>query len=136
MTFVVLCILLFYMASVGFVEGCKNRWPSLAPISDSRYHEARTMATLAVFVLFCLAAHAFWWPLAALISGNALYNRCLVKISQGSWIDINRNQDGTPATFAIFGKQFPYPWGMTGKPELFFTFPFFGAAGIILSVMA
>jgi len=128
-------ILCIYMAAVGFVEGCKNRWPSLPQISDSRYHEARTMATLAVFLLLCVAAHALWWPLAAFVSLNALYNRCLVRISQGSWTDINRNQDGTPATFAIFGRQFSYPWGTTGKPELFFTFPVFaGIAGVIFAI--
>ena len=136
MTIIILCVLFIYMAACGFSEGCKNRSPKLPPISDGEYHEDRTIVTFAVFLLLLIASRGNWWfSINALIAGNALYNRYLVRMAQGSWTDINRNADGTPATFAIFGEQLPYPWGTTGKPELYFTLPVFTVAALLLCLI-
>jgi hypothetical protein len=123
--------------------------------SDSRYHAERTIQIAAIICGFAAAAlaGATWLHLAALLSAlvgsNALYNRRLVYQAQGSWVDINRGFDGTPATFSFLEivvdiKSFTfkvkpfdykYPWWATGRGELFFTLPVFTALSILFAVV-
>ena len=124
----VFLIVYAYMAACGYCEGAK----AVELGSQDDYHDARTIVSVMVFILVCMAAHGFHlWIVTLWISGNALYNRVLVWRNQGS---ITAANDGT---FDIgIGKlkvSIKYLWGTTGKPELFFTFPVFLLSSILLA---
>jgi hypothetical protein len=113
------------MIAVGIVEGKKTAESG----SQAAYHDWRTVASICVFILACLAAHAFWWVLAAWVSGNGLYNRFLCKWAQGSFFAVNNGIFITG--FGKFSIAMEYPIFTTGWTE-FLTVVFFGILSILL----
>jgi len=147
MMFLTCLSIIIYQCWTGVVEGLKNRWSTLPVLwwsKDGSYHEWRLMQ--GVFIIFAVIFGMFagftWLHVAALvcswIGGNAIYNRFLVWVAQAkhSLLDINRNVDGTPASFC-FGKLIlkQYPIFTTGWTELVFTFPIFTIFAIILAIV-